>query len=152
MIKYLKADEILGADDVKETDVDVPEWGGTVRIRELVAADRDWLQATLVTDEGAGVVRVGKGDAAWDLANFRIKLAALSIIDPETHERLFDYNQISKLGQKSSAAIDRIVSAVFALNKLGEEETKKLGEDSGQTDIAASSSVSPSPSEKPSGS
>lgn len=37
--KYLTAEEILAADDLQTVEVDVPEWGGTVRLRSLTGQD-----------------------------------------------------------------------------------------------------------------
>ena len=37
----LSKDQILGAVDFSFVEVEVPEWGGTVRIRGLSAAERD---------------------------------------------------------------------------------------------------------------
>ena len=51
-MKALTRDEILGADDLKTESVKVPEWGGTVLVRELTGAERDEWEASVVKTNG----------------------------------------------------------------------------------------------------
>jgi hypothetical protein len=54
---------ILGADDREYELVDVPQWGGTVRVRALSGTDRDrYLQSLYeVADDGSGNFKVSSG-------------------------------------------------------------------------------------------
>lgn len=49
---YLTLDAIREADDLRHTDVDVPEWGGTIRVRGLRLEEaRDIQKAAMQGDE-----------------------------------------------------------------------------------------------------
>lgn len=50
----LTKDQILAKDRKKTTDVEVKEWGGSVRLQELSASDRDmWESESFrVSDDG----------------------------------------------------------------------------------------------------
>ena len=40
-MKRLSKDDILGVEDLSTEDVEVPEWGGMVTLRELKGSERD---------------------------------------------------------------------------------------------------------------
>ena len=108
----LGRDQILGAVDLEHVDVDVPEWGGTVRVRMMTGAERDAFEA-------ATVVRHGK-KVETNLANIRARLVALCVVD-EKGERLFSEADAEALGKKSGAALGRVFEAAQRLNGLTEE-------------------------------
>lgn len=109
---------ILAADDLSYEDVEVPEWGGMVRVRMLSALERDGLMAEFF-DLEKNKVRSNK------LPEFRVRLAALTMVD-EAGERLFGDKEIAALGKKSSAAIERVAEAAAQLNGLGAEAEEAL--------------------------
>lgn len=115
---YLSRDEILGASDIAVEPVEVPEWGGTVRVRGLTGAERDELEAEIVRANRDGSTRV-------DTRNLRARLVALSVVD-EAGERLFTCEDIEALGQKSAAALDRVFSVAQRLSGLGDEDVEAL--------------------------
>ena len=45
---YLSRDAILQREDIKTEDVEVPEWGGTVRVRGMSGVERDAFEASLI--------------------------------------------------------------------------------------------------------
>ena len=45
---YLSRDTILQREDIKTEDVEVPEWGGTVRVRGMSGVERDAFEAGLI--------------------------------------------------------------------------------------------------------
>ena len=108
----LGRDQILGAVDLEHVDVDVPEWGGTVRVRMMTGAERDAFEA-------ATVVRHGK-KVETNLANIRARLVALCVVD-EKGERLFSEADAEALGKKSGSALGRVFEAAQRLNGLTEE-------------------------------
>ena len=48
----LNKEQILNADDLTFEDVEVPEWGGTVRIRCLESTERDEFEQSLLDAKG----------------------------------------------------------------------------------------------------
>lgn len=106
-MKLLTKDEILGAIDTSEhIDIDVPEWGGSVRIGLLTGAERDRYEDSL---------RGTKGEP--NLVNFRAKLLAVCIKDTDG-KPLFTAKDIGALGAKSGKILDKLTDVALALNGL----------------------------------
>lgn len=116
---YLSKDDILKADDLPARDVDVPEWGGTVRVRGLTGAERDRYDFVL-----AAV----KDDPSK--AQFRADLVGRCMVD-EDGKRLFSDSEVTKLAAKSGAALDRIFDVVRELSGMGKGATDKAAADFG---------------------
>lgn len=104
---------ILAASDLKTEDVDVPEWGGTVRVRTLTGTERDAFEAGLVGQEGKR-----------NLANLRARLLSLAIVDDQGR-RVFAESDADVLGSKSAAALDRLFDVAQRLNGIGTEAQKE---------------------------
>jgi hypothetical protein len=120
-MSLLTRDAILGADDRRTEDVEVPEWGGTVRVRALSGAERDAYEASLVQFRGDGTQKL-------TLANARARLVYLSACDEEG-ERLFTKEQdVNALGKKSASALQRVWEAASRLSGLKDEDVKKAAE------------------------
>lgn len=113
----LTKDVILSADDLGHEDLEVPEWGGTVRIRALTGAERDAYEASMQQQRGKNFVR--------NLANVRAKLVVRTVIG-EDGERLFTDSEANALGRKSAAALDRIFEVAAKLSRLSEEDVEEL--------------------------
>lgn len=116
----LSREQILGADDRKTEDVEVPEWGGTVRVQALSGTDRDAYEA--------GIVQIrGDGSRTFTLANARARLVALSVVDGEG-TRFFSEADITALGAKSAQALERVFDVARRLSGLAEEDIEGLVE------------------------
>lgn len=102
----LSKSAILGAADMKHEDVEVPAWGGSVRVRMMSGIERDEFRASIASDEG---VPVGKFSAA---------LLAATCID-EAGDRLFSMEDMESLQAKSAASIDAPAAVAMRLNGLG---------------------------------
>lgn len=116
---YLSADEILGADDLGYEDVDVPEWGGTVRVAGMSGKARDAFESSMLNDKMTGVSK----DQA--MANYRARLAASCMVD-ESGKRLFQGSAVAKLGEKSAVALSRVVEVASRLSGLTEDDQAEL--------------------------
>lgn len=117
MKKTLNRDEIVAISDIKTEHVDVPEWGGTVALRELTGAERDAFEAQMV--------KVVDGRREADMANLRAKLVAACLVDGETGDRLFDDKTIHQLGNKSAAALDRLFRVAQRMNGMDSPEEQQ---------------------------
>ena len=104
-----KAD-ILGVSDLPTEIVDVPQWGGKVKVRGMNAGERDKFE-----DQ---IRRQG-------MSNLRALLASLTIID-ESGKRLFTDAEITKLAEKSAGALDVIVEVASRLSGLLDEDVEIL--------------------------
>lgn len=107
----LTKDQILEAADLKSEVVEVPEWGGAVRVRTMTGFDRDAFETSMVTIAPDGTRQA-------DLTNVRAKLVALTLVD-EANNRLFDVADIPRLALKSAAALERVFDVAQRLNGIG---------------------------------
>lgn len=118
-MNLLTRDQILAADDLTTEDHEVPEWGGTVRIRMLTGTERDAFEASVTQQRGKSVQA--------NLTNLRARLVSLCLIDA-TGRRMFNREDIPALGRKSAAALDRVFDACRRLNRIGDEDVEELTE------------------------
>lgn len=131
---------ILAADDLKTEDVEVPEWGGTVRVRAFSGRERDAFEASLVRGDGK--------DRKVDLTNMRARLVALTVVD-ETGQKLFTHDDVDLLGAKSGAALDRVFAVAQKLNGLSAADVEDLTKNSSGAPSADFTSGLPLPSDTP---
>ncbi len=110
----LTKQDILNADDTKTTVVDVQEWGGQVIIGVMSGFARDRFEASIIGKNGG-----------TNAGNIRAKLAASTLQDEEGN-LLFTEKDITALGKKSAAALDRIFEAAQKLNRIGDEDVEEL--------------------------
>jgi hypothetical protein len=120
-VSLLTKEQILGADDRRTEDVEVPEWGGTVRVRALSGRERDAYEA--------GIVQVrGDGSRNVTLENIRSRLVSLTAVD-ESGERIFSDGDVKALGEKSAAALERVFDVARKLSGLSEDDVEELAGD-----------------------
>jgi hypothetical protein len=122
MGSYLTRDAILAAAALKTEDVPVPEWGGSVLVRELRGRERDEWEASLAVQRGREMVR--------DTANIRAKLAARAIVG-EDGEPLFTQQDVAALGELSAAALERVFDVASRLSGLNPADVEEMGKNSG---------------------
>lgn len=106
---------ILGTVDIKTTDVDVPEWGGAVRARQMTVAERNEFVTRTQAENRAGHV------AAW--------LVATLCVD-DAGKALFTADDIPALEQKYFRILDRLASAILEVNELGIKEVDAAAKNS----------------------
>lgn len=119
MTQYLSAEQILGASDLAYEDVKVPEWGGTVRVREMPGTERDKFESQFVGKDGASVRMEG-------LEGFRARLAAATIVDKDGKQVFRSVAETKRLGEKSAAALQRVCDVAVRLAKMTEDDVKEL--------------------------
>ncbi len=122
---------ILGALDLKHEDVEVPAWGGTVRVRVMTGAERDEFRTAIQSDDG---VPVGK---------FSVALLAATLID-EAGIRLFTMDEVDQLAEKNASSLDKVAAIAMRLNGLGGSAVEDAVKNSvsGQSDDSGSGSPS----------
>jgi hypothetical protein len=113
--KYL-GKEILELDDTTYEEVDVPEWGGIIRVRSLTGAERDAYEMSIVSMNGK--------ELSLNTSNMRSRLVAMSVID-EKGKKVFTDRDVNKLGSKSGAALDRVYTVCQRISGLENESFQK---------------------------
>lgn len=113
---FLSAADILKAEDLDYKEVEVPEWGGTIRLRAMSAVDS---LIFLVAMEGENKKKQ---------ANTR--LVAMSVVD-ENGNKVFTENQLSALEGKNVRVINRLAEEVLILNGMSakKKDAEKKAED-----------------------
>lgn len=110
-MSILTKDAILSAQDRTTKDIEIPEWGGTVRLSVISATDRDaWEQ------------QVYGGDKP-NVSDFRARFVALCLVD-EQGARMFTDKEVAQLGSKSATALSRVFKAAQKLNALSDDEVE----------------------------
>jgi hypothetical protein len=136
VVYLLSRTDILNAMDLKHEDVDVPEWGGTVRVRGLKGVERDEFESSIVVTNPDGTTRV-------ESKAMRARLVSLTVV-ADNDVRLFTQDDVGALGQKSAAALERVFDVAMKLAGMSKDEVEKLGKDSEETPSDDSSLDSPS--------
>lgn len=112
--KFLTKSDILGSKGLKEKTIFIPEWGGSVTVRELTAGQRDHFEEAIVRRKGRKVTVDTKG--------LRARLVVMSVVDPKTKDLVFTENDISALMELSGSALDRIFTEASKLSGLNNQE------------------------------
>jgi len=111
----LTKDQILAAQDRPYEDVEVPEWGGRVRIRGLSGAERDAFEASMIGPDGK--------PSPQRFRNFRARLLAQTLVN-EQGERLFSDADIKSLGEKSGDVLARLFEIAQRLSGLTRQDVE----------------------------
>lgn len=120
--KFLSLQQIKESKDEKFAEIDVPEWGGTIRIGSITAGEMiDFAES----NDGPAKKTAG------------LRLIVKSLVD-EDGNRIGDDALLQDLKKKDSAVCSRITDAILELNGLGEEAKKKRKNASGEATTAAS--------------
>lgn len=114
-MSFLTRDQILKANDLPTTEVEVPEWGGKLIVRGLTAGFREKLIFEMTAARAAGKPYTDQV----------ARLAAECIVD-SNGDRLFTEADVEKLSAKSPAAMDRVVAAINSLNLESPEAVEEL--------------------------
>lgn len=135
----LTKDQILSADRKKSKDVKVPEWGGSVRLQELSASDRDLWESEQITvsPDGSG--------AKFNPKHARARLIVRSLVD-ENGRRLFTDDEVAAVGSLSASTAQKLFNEARKLNAISNEDIKELegNSDAGPSDGGSSTSASAS--------
>ena len=113
-MSLLSKEDILNPKNLKTLEVDVPELGGTVLIREMTGAERDALE---------GFILKNKDNSPFE--NIRARFVAYSIVD-EQGNFIFSPDEIEALGKVSWRALERIRKASDSLNAITKEDIEEL--------------------------
>lgn len=122
MSNILTIDQIVNADDLQTKIVDVPAWGGSVKVRELTKQAQIQCRNMATNDEGV-----------LDVDKLELALLCFAIIEPA-----LTAEHIEILKTKNSHVIDEILDNVYNLNSMDKEAIAKtraeFREEPGQLD------------------
>lgn len=116
---FLDRSAILTSPDVQTEELNVPEWGGWLRVRGLTGKQRDEYETSIT---------IGKGkNQEINTRNARAKLVVMCLVD-EAGQPLFSRQDVVALGEKSAAALQRVFDVARRLSGLSEEDMEELTE------------------------
>ena len=124
-MSFLSRDAILGADDFEYESVNLPEWGGEVRVRAMTAQQRARWEGQM-----AEIHQSNKGFEKFGQA--AIQIVVWCVVD-EDGKPVFTDKDVAALGRKSSAPISRIREVVMRLSKMGPDDVEAAEEDFTET-------------------
>ena len=130
MATFLTRDAILTADDEQLRIVEVPEWGGNVRVRGLSGTERGLFEQTCNEEVPAGNRAQRRAGQTVNKTKTEIimpTLCAWCIVD-ESGERLFTDDDVAALGAKSGKALDRVFDVATQLSGLSDDDVDSLAE------------------------
>lgn len=122
-------DQILAVKDIATESVKVPEWGLTVEVRGMTAAERTRIMNLAMKDGGD-----------LDLQMVYPEIVIATAFDPETGMQVFDPSDRDALLGKAATAVDRIALAGMRLSGFTKEAADEAGKDSSEPDTEGSSS------------
>lgn len=112
----LSKSEILRAVDVTIEEVFVPEWNGTVYVRNLNGKGRDAFEGSRIR-----IKDNNKVEMIHD--NTRAKLLSLTLCDA-SGELLFTEDDVAALGEKNASALDRLFDVAQRLSSLRPQDVE----------------------------
>lgn len=129
----LSREAIIAAADVAYETVDVPEWGGRVRLRSLTGTERDAYDAETWMQQQGGAAAPGAAPAAGQtaaLANFRARRLVKAIVDGDGNRVFTDSPEdIAFIGSKNGAVIDRLDDVVIRLSGMKSDAVERATTD-----------------------
>ena len=122
----LNFDDIVASQDKEYQDVDVPEWGGTVRIATMSGEDRDrWELSMMQADDSSE-----RGFKLNFDAYSRVRLVAMCLVDDNFNRIFVTKEQIEKLSQKSGKVMDLLYDVAQRVNGITDEDIDDLEKNS----------------------
>lgn len=112
----LTREQILAAMDLKIESVDVPEWGGTVYVRNMTGRARDQFESSRYKLIGEKIEILHQ--------NTRAALLAASLCDSKG-TLMFSEKDVEALGEKNGAVLDRLFDVAQRLSGLRQKDAEE---------------------------
>ncbi len=116
----LIASDIFAVSDLEPEWLEIPEWNGGLFVRPMTGLERDNYEQSLVRGKGA--------NREMNIANARAKLVVMVAVN-EAGESVFTKGDVKRLGEKSSAALNRIFELATKQSGMSEQDIEELTED-----------------------
>lgn len=113
-------DQILAKEDIKAEVISVPEWDCEVKIRSMSASERTKVQQAAANQKNGTV----------DLGLLFTETVLLTVLDPETDEKVFVESDREALFKKNGAVIERLATAALNLSGLSDKGVDESGKGS----------------------
>lgn len=118
----LKLDDVLSADDLAVEVVNVPEWGGDVRLMEMDGVTR--VDFEIALQESGVIDNAGNADEKKWRKKFTALVVAFSLVD-ENGDRLGGADLADKLSRKSAKVLNRLFDVADRLSLISAAATEE---------------------------
>ena len=109
--KLLTVEEILAASTLNSKVIDVPAWGGAVKIKDMTKREQQLLRKQ-ATDPATGEIEADR---------LELLMLAHCIEEPK-----LTAEQVEQLADKSAAAFDTVLKAIMSITGLSEGAQKAI--------------------------
>lgn len=120
------------------TEVNVPELGGTVTVRELTGGLRN--------DFEVAIAQAATKSGAQAMQKVTLDMLAVCVLDDDGN-KLLDSNLIRQLWNKKPKAVFRLREAIIGVSAMSDEDAESMAENFGEAPSDGSSSDSPDTSD-----
>ena len=117
--RFLGKEAILAAKDLKTEDVEVPEWGGWVKVGTMTGSQRDLFEKNMFIENE-------DGSQERNMHNFRATLCCMTIRNEQGKQMFKDKVDIENLGEKSGSALQRVFMVALRLNGMSKQDVDDL--------------------------
>lgn len=128
--RLLSREDILAkGSELQVREVEVPEWGGFVRLRELTSSERTRVELSMVQQ------RQGRGGNQVDMSAYprlRGRVLARSIVDEANH-LLFTEADIEAFAEMGAGPIERLFAVACAMSGLSQQDVESMVGNSAST-------------------
>lgn len=122
----LNFDDIVASQDKEYQDVDVPEWGGTVRIATMSGEDRDrWELSMMQADDSSE-----RGFKLNFDAYSRVRLVAMCLVDNNFSRIFTTTEEMDALAKKSGKVMDLLYDVAQRVNGITDSDIDDLEKNS----------------------
>ena len=108
-VKLLSVEDILHASDIREETVEVPEWGGSVRVRSFTKAQAQSIRERATLQRDTRNAKAG----TLDVSHMELLMFIEGVVEPR-----FSEGHLITLKGKSAVAIERVNKAIARLSGM----------------------------------
>ena len=114
----ISKEQILNVKDYDVREVDVPEWGGMIRLKSMSGKERDAFESKCLTRN--------KGGKIFNVDGLKALLITCVVMNPDNDELMFTSDDIENLNKKSAKVINQLFEVASEMNGLGKEAVDEL--------------------------
>lgn len=122
-MEFLNPQQILEQKTLVTEVLEVPEWGGKVRVKMLSARERDEFESSMMTVDN-------KGRPVDNRKNARARLVQIAVVH-EDGRPFFTKHDIRTLGELPAAGLQRVFNKVNEMSAISEEDMEEMVGDFG---------------------
>lgn len=96
-------------------ELEIPEWGDSVLLQSLTAAEREAYEMQFSDKEGN----------LRDVSNIQARLVVKGLVDPETYDRMFSDKEHTVVGEWDGRVVRRMFNKVRELSGMDDQAVEE---------------------------